>query len=122
MVLRAVIVTGGGRPLRPRVDSDADHGTAGELIEGSYRESLMRCGRQGCHCNDKPAHLVTRVSRWEDRKLKNKVVRIEDRVIVEKLVENYREHKQTISKLAKLNEKEGAILKSIVNRKKKRYE
>ena len=93
-----------------------------DLVEGSYRESFMRCGKEGCRCNETPSHPVARISRWEEGKLKNKVVRIGDREWVEKWAANYREHKRAISELAKLNTKEGAILKSIINRKKKRYE
>jgi len=50
-----------------------------KLVEGSLRGSLIRCDRQGCHCEKEPIHPVTRISRWIDGKLKNKVVRVADR-------------------------------------------
>lgn len=93
-----------------------------ELIEGSYRESLMRCGRKECHCYEKPGHLVARISRWEEGKLKNKVVRLADREWVKKLADNYKNHKKAMSQLLKLNTKEGELLRSVIKLKKKRYE
>ena len=41
-----------------------------ELTEGSYAEVLQKCGRLGCYCEKKPTHLVTRVSKWLEGKLK----------------------------------------------------
>lgn len=93
-----------------------------ELIEGSIRDVLVRCGRAGCRCENDPIHPVTRLSRWENGKLKNKVVRVADRKWVKKLSDNYKEHKQTLSALVKMNEKERKILKSVIQLKTIKYE
>ncbi len=93
-----------------------------KLIVGSLRDSLVRCGHEGCHCAKKPIHPVTRLSRLENGKLKNQVVRVADRVMVRKLSENYREHKKAISDLAKLNGEEIKLLKSVLKLKNVKYE
>ena len=77
-----------------------------EFIEGSYIEVLQKCGRPTCHCKDKPTHLVSRLSKWVDGKLTHKVVRIEDRDRVRKLVEIYKQHKTAMAKLTKEEKKE----------------
>jgi len=93
-----------------------------ELIEGSIRDSLIRCGRPGCHCQKQPAHPVTRLSRWDKGKLKNKVVRVADRQRVKELSNNYKEHKQALSDLEMLNEKEREIIKTVIKLKTITYE
>lgn len=93
-----------------------------EIVEGSFRESLVRCGRPNCHCEKEPIHPVTRLSRWEDGKLKNKVVRVDDREWVKKLSDNYKKHKKALSDLVKLNEKEREIIKTVIKWKIKKYE
>ena len=75
-----------------------------QMIEGSYRECFVRCGRTGCHCEKKPIHLVSRISHWEDGKLINKVVRVDDRHWVKEKVEIYKKHKQALSKLTHLDD------------------
>lgn len=88
-----------------------------ELIEGSYRESLMRCGRGGCHCEKEGGHLVSRISRWENGKLKNKVVRVADRERIQKLVTQYRTHKKTLSQIKRIDERQKILLKSVIRLK-----
>jgi hypothetical protein len=93
-----------------------------ELVEGSIRDSLIRCGRPGCHCQKQPIHPVTRLSRWDKGKLKNKIVRVADRKLVKKLSSNYKEHKQALSDLVMINEKERDIIKTVIKLKTIRYE
>lgn len=88
-----------------------------ELIEGSYSEILVKCGRSGCHCEKEPIHLVARLGLREDGKIKNKVVRIADREEVKKLIERYREHRQALQKLKQVNETEREILKKLIKQK-----
>lgn len=92
-----------------------------ELVKGSFMEVVVRCGRSNCHCMDKPIHPVTKISWYENRKLINKLVRIEDREWVKKSVNNYKGHKKAIAELEKLNEKEKQILKEVLNLKSKKY-
>ncbi len=93
-----------------------------EVVEGSFIDVLVRCGRSGCHCEKEPVHPVTRLSWWDNGKLKNKIVRIADRKWVKKLSDNYKNHKQAMSTLVKLNEKEKNIIKSVVKLKTIKYE
>ena len=93
-----------------------------ELTEGSYVEVLQKCGRPGCHCEKRPTHLVSRVSKWMDGKLKHKVVRIEDRDQVRKFVEIYKKHKAAMTKLAKGAQKEKEIMIAIIKLKNRPYE
>lgn len=88
-----------------------------ELIEGSYRESLMRCGRRGCHCENAGGHLVGRISRWENGKLKNKVVRIADRERIKKLAVNYQTHKKTLGQIKRIDDRQKILLKSVIRLK-----
>jgi len=87
------------------------------LIEGSYRESLIRCGKPTCHCQNQPAHLVSRLSHWEQGKLKNKVIRVADRQRIKSLSDSYKEHKHVLNQLIRLNKKECQILKNAINLK-----
>ena len=92
------------------------------LTEGSYAEVLQKCGRPGCHCEKKPTHLVTRISKWIEGKLKNKVVRIEDRDRVSKLVEIYKTHKTAMAKLVKDAQMERDLMNAIIKLKNRPYE
>lgn len=93
-----------------------------QLVEGSLRESLIQCGRPGCHCEKEPIHPVTRISRWEKGKLKNKIVRVADREWVKNLSDNYKKNKKALSNLSKLNEKEREIIKTVIKSKTVKYE
>jgi hypothetical protein len=66
--------------------------------------------------------IVSRLSKWVAGKLKHKVVKIEDRQQVSKLVEIYKEHKNSMSELTKNLEKERKIMNSIIKLKNKSYE
>jgi hypothetical protein len=92
-----------------------------ELIEGSFRESLVRCGHPGCHCETRPVHLVTRLSRWENGKLKNKVVRVADRKSIKQLSNNYKAHKQAFSELIKIHKIECNLIKAVIQLKAVKY-
>ena len=92
-----------------------------ELIEGSYSEILVKCGRAGCHCEKKPVHLVARLGMREDGKIKNKVVRVADREEVQKLTSRYKEHKRALQELERVNEAEGAVLKEFMRQKNRGY-
>ena len=87
------------------------------LIEGSYSEILVKCGRAGCHCEKKPIHLVARLGMREDGKIKNKVVRVVDREAVQKLTGRYKEHKQALQELERVNEAEREVLKEVIRQK-----
>ena len=93
-----------------------------EVVEGSFIDVLVRCGRSGCHCEKEPVHPVTRLSWWNNGKLKNKIVRVADRKWVKELSDNYKEHKQAMSTLVKLNEKEREIIKTVLKLKTIKYE
>ncbi len=92
------------------------------LIEGSYMEVLQKCGRPTCQCAKKPIHLVSRLSKWVSGKLKHKVVKIEDRQRVAKLVEVYKQHKNSMAELTKNLEKERKIMNSIIKLKNISYD
>lgn len=87
------------------------------LIEGSYSEILVKCGRAGCHCEKNPIHLVARLGMREDGKIKNKVVRVADRDEVRKLTGRYKEHKQALQDLERVNEMEKEVLKEVIKKK-----
>ena len=93
-----------------------------ELIEGSLRDSMMKCGKKGCRCEKKPIHPVTRLSRWENGKLINKLIRIADRNWVRKLSDNYKKHWQALNELVKINNLQKDLLKIIIKLKSVRYE
>ncbi len=93
-----------------------------KLVEGSYVQVYQKCGRAGCHCENNPTHLVTRLSRWVDGKLKHKVVRIGDRKKIEKLAVHYKQHKEALKQLNRHNDQERKIMEAIIKQKKKRYE
>lgn len=93
-----------------------------ELIEGSLRDSLMKCGKKGCRCEQEPIHPVTRLSRWENGKLINKLIRVADRERIRKLSNNYKKHKQAINEFVEINNKEKELLKNTVKLKTVKYE
>ena len=93
-----------------------------KLVEGSLRDLMVRCGRKGCHCEKAPIHPVTRLSRWENGKLKNKIVRVADRELLRKLANNYKEHKKVLGDLVKINTEEIILLKSVLKLKTVKYE
>lgn len=93
-----------------------------ELVEGSFINTLVRCGRSGCHCAKKPIHPVTRLSRWENKKMKNKIIRVSDREWVKKLTNNYKEYKKALGEYEKMNKKEKEILKKLLKMKTIEYE
>ena len=84
------------------------------LVEGSFGEFLIRCGRFNCHCYAQPCHLVTRLSHRQEGKLKHKVVKVADRKWIKPLSDNYKEHAQALSQLLKINKKEYQILKNVI--------
>jgi len=88
-----------------------------DLIEGSYSEMLVKCGRSGCHCEKKPIHLIARLGIREDGKIKNKVVRVADREKVKSLTTCYREHKKALHDLERINKEEREILKELIKEK-----
>ena len=92
------------------------------LVEGSFGEFLMRCGRANCHCRNQPCHLVTRISRWQEGKLKHKVVRVADRQRIKPLSDNYKEHTRALNQLIKVNKKEYQLLKNVIGIKSFPYE
>jgi hypothetical protein len=92
-----------------------------ELIEGSYQESLLRCGRTGCHCEKEGGHLVGRISRWQKGKLKNKVVRVADRERIRKLVADDKAHKKALNQIKKIDDRQKRFLKNVIHLKSMNY-
>jgi len=92
------------------------------LIQGSYSEILVKCGKEGCHCEGKPAHLVTRLGTRRNNKAQNQVVRVADRERVCLLVEAYKKHKATFGDLKNINQKQEKIVRSIINDKDDLYD
>jgi len=93
-----------------------------KIVEGSLRDLMVRCGRKGCHCEKEPIHPITRLSHWDNGKLKNKIVRVADRELIRKLSNNYKEHKRALGDLTKINAEEIKLLKSLLKSKSIRYE
>lgn len=93
-----------------------------ELITGSYTEVRVRCGKSGCHCEKEPAHRVTRLGIMVDGKLKTKLVRIEDREWVSKMVGTYKHHKSVLSEILTLNKKQVALLRRLIKQRNCHYE
>lgn len=93
-----------------------------ELITGSYTEVRVRCGKSGCHCEKEPVHPVTRLGIMENGKLKTKLVRIEDREWVSRMVETYKRHKKAVSELLNLNKRQVALLRNLIRQRNCRYE
>lgn len=93
-----------------------------ELIAGSYTEVRVRCGKSGCHCEKEPLHPVTRLGVMESGKLKTKLVRIEDREWVSRMVETYKHHKRELSELLNLNKKQVVLLRKLIKQRNCRYE
>lgn len=96
--------------------------TKDKLILGSYMETRMRCGTAGCHCQSEGGHPTVRISHWVERKLKSKIVRIDDREWVAKAAAAYKACKQVISEITKINAREKEVLKRIVEERAKIYE
>jgi hypothetical protein len=91
------------------------------LVEGSFGEFLIRCGRSNCHCYAQPCHLVTRLSYRQEGKLKHTVVKVADRQWIKPLSDNYKEHAQALSQLLKINKKEYQLLKNVIEVKSAPY-
>ena len=91
------------------------------LIEGSLSDILVKCGRGGCHCEKKAAHTVTRLSMRENGQIKIKVVRVDDRENVRKLVQVHKEFKEALRKLSELESRQKKILKTIKKERHTRY-
>ncbi len=92
------------------------------LILGSYMETRMRCGTASCHCHKDGGHPTVRISRWEDGKLKSKIVRVDDRQWVAEAARNYKACKQAMREITKINAREKGLLKMILELKAQIYE
>ncbi len=91
------------------------------LIQGSYTELLVKCGKAGCHCEGKPAHPVARLGTRRNNKAQNQVVRVFDRERIRSLVEVYRGHKAALTDLKDIHKKQEKIVKSIISDKDEPY-
>ena len=91
------------------------------LIEGSLSDILVKCGRTGCHCEKKAAHTVTRLAMRENGQIKIRVVRVDDREHVRKLVQEHKEFKEALRKLTELESRERKILKAMKKARHGRY-
>ena len=92
------------------------------LLHGSYTELLVKCGRAGCHCQKKPAHLVARLGTRKDGIPQNRVVRVADRQHVKALVKSYKKHKESLGELKQIHVQQEQLVKSILNDKDEPYE
>jgi hypothetical protein len=92
------------------------------LIQGSYKETRMRCSSAGCHCHKDGGHPTMRISHWENGKLKSKVVRIDDRKWVAEASANYKAHKQALRDITKVSTREKEVLKLLIEQKSQKYE
>ena len=92
-----------------------------KLICGSYSEVLVKCGRPGCHCQDKPIHPVTRLEIREDGKRRTKVVRAIDSEYVKQLVDEYKKHKDALKELQKIHDEQKELLRKLISDKDKGY-
>ena len=63
-----------------------------------------------------------RISHWDNGKLRNKVVRIDDREWVAEASANYKSHKQALRDITKVNTREKEVLKLLVEQKAQKYE
>lgn len=93
----------------------------GEMIEGSLSDILVKCGREGCYCEKKPAHKVTRLTTRENGQITLRVVRVDDRKRVRDLVQAHKEFKQTLKKLSTLESRQRKILKTMKKSRNKIY-
>lgn len=93
-----------------------------KMVLGSYMKTRIRCGSPGCHCHKDGGHEAMRISRWENGKLKSKIVRQEDQEWVNKASNQYKAHKKALREVSKLNEEEKDILKKIIELKAQIYE
>ena len=87
------------------------------LIRGSYTEVLVKCGRTGCHCEKKPAHLVSRLIIHQNGHPQCKLIRVADRDSVQTLVQNYKQHKQAWRQLVQIHNKQEALVKTLIGEK-----
>lgn len=92
-----------------------------ELIEGSLSDILVKCGREGCHCEKKPVHMVTRLTTRENRTIKLRVVRVDDREQVRDLVQAHKDFKQALKELGALESQQKEILKTLKKARNKFY-
>ena len=92
-----------------------------KLICGSYSEVLVKCGRPGCHCQDKPMHPVTRLEIREDGKRRTKVVRASDSEYVKQLVDEYKKHKDALNELQKIHDEQKELLRKLISDKDEGY-
>ena len=92
------------------------------LIQGSYTELRVKCGKAGCHCEKKPAHLVARLGTRENGKVLNKVVRIADREEVLQLVEHYKKHRNALREIVKIHQQQKNLIKKLIDDKNQGYQ
>lgn len=92
-----------------------------EMIEGSLSDILVKCGRDGCHCEKKPVHMVTRLTTRETGQIKLRVVRVDDRERVRGLVQTHKAFKQALKELIALESRQKKILKTMKKGRNKIY-
>lgn len=93
----------------------------GMLIPGSYTETYIRCGNKNCHCQLQGGHYATRISIWEGKKLKTKIVNVADREWVKKASDLYKENKKALREIIKLQMTEKELLKAVIALKNEKY-
>jgi hypothetical protein len=92
-----------------------------EMIEGSLTDILVKCGREGCHCEKQPVHMVTRLTTRENGQIKLRVVRVDDRERVRDLVQVHKDFKQALKELGALESRQKKILKTMKKARNKIY-
>lgn len=93
----------------------------GQMIEGSLSDILVKCGREGCHCEKKPVHMVTRLTTREKGQIKLRVVRVDDREEVRHLVQAHKQFKRALRELGDLELRQKKILKTLKKARNKIY-
>lgn len=91
------------------------------LVCGSYSDVLVKCGRAGCHCEQKPIHPVTRLEVRVGGTRQTKLVRAGDRERVKQLVDIYKRHRSALRELLQVNEEQKGLLKQLISEKDEGY-
>jgi len=92
-----------------------------KLICGSYSDVMVKCGRAGCHCQEKPIHPVTRLELRQGGKRQTKVVRASDRQRVKQLVDEYKLHKKALRELLSVHNEQKDFLRHLLSEKDQGY-
>ena len=91
------------------------------LIVGSITQTKGRCGKPNCACAEHPTHEITLLMSSEGKKRISQLIRKDDMEEVLNQWEQYKTLRQHLSTLKELNQKELAILKELIQYRKRTY-